>query len=153
MSIKLLRHNKTTGDCGIVAAFNAAQWCNSPKTYKSIEKIAKTCGYNTQKGIFFFQFAHLLGKLRLPTKRIKPKSVKELENKLDAGKCLLILYTPSSDENGHAIMVFIDHTGRIIIINPQKNGPQTWWRFTWDLVLNGVRNLAVYELPRRSKRQ
>ena len=147
--MKLLLKNKKKLDCGIIAAFNMAAWCNSPKTYEELEKLAKTCGYSPKKGIFFFQFANLIKKMKLPTKRIRSTSIQELEDKLSKGKCFVFLYTLAGEDNGHAMMVFSDHLGRFKIINPQKSRSKTWWDFAWDVQVNGVRNMAIYEIPRR----
>ena len=151
-TIKLLYKNQKKLDCGIVAVFNASQWCNIAQPYETIEKLAKSCGYNPKKGIFFFQFANLIKKLKLPAKRVKSKSIKEIESKLDSGKFFIFLYTSAESDTGHAIVTFTDHRGRIIIINPQKNGPKTWIGFAYKLVTEGAKNFIAYEIPRRTNK-
>lgn len=146
--MKIIKKNKLKTDCGVVAAYNAASWCNSCRSYSEVERLAKSCGYNPNKGIFFFQFANLMKKMGLPAKRIKPKSRKEVESRLHSGKFLIFLYTPTGHANGHAITAFVNHRGKIVIVNPEGKR-STWFAFASDLSRNGVRNFIAYEIPQR----
>lgn len=146
--MKIIRKNKKRGDCGVVAAFNAASWCNAYRPYTEVEKLAKSCGYHPDKGIWHFQFANLVKKLGIPAKKVRPKSLEELQTSIYLGKFFVFLYTPTGQHTGHAITVFLDHTARIRIINPDEERV-TWGDFASDVHANGMRNLTIYEIPRR----
>lgn len=150
--MKIIRNNKKKGDCGVVAAYNAASWCNISKPYEEVEKIARSCGYNPERGIYFFQFSNLVKKLGLPAKKIRPKNLDEILDKLYRGKFFVFLYTPVGYHTGHAISAFVDHKGRITLVNPEpgKNPRATWSSFVVDMLENGAKNFAAYEIPRRS---
>lgn len=147
--MKMIKNNRKVGDCGVVAAYNVLSWCNNHRSYREVEKVAKSCGYNSDKGIYFFQFANLIKKLNLPAKKIKPKSLEEILNKLYSGKFFVFLYTPTGSGRGHAMSAFVNHNGKIMLINPESKR-STWGRFCVDLIENGTRNFAIYEIPRRT---
>lgn len=146
--MRIIKKNKNKHDCGIVAAFNAAAWSDLKFTYKKVEKIAKSCGYNPNKGIYQFQFSNLLKKLSVPAKQIKPKSMESLTNKVYLGKCLVILYTQNGIDCSHIITVFRDHTGTIKMINPAGE-IKSWGTLATDIRKNGMREFYVYEIPNR----
>lgn len=146
--MKIIKNNRKKGDCGVVAAFNAASWCNVYKSYKEIEKIAKSCGYNPDGGIYSFQFANLMKKLSIPAKKIHPRSMKEIESKLYLGKLFVFLYTPTGLRCGHAVTIFTDHKGIIRIINPDDERI-TWNELASDIHANGMMSFNVYEVPCR----
>src|SRR5882672_7714434 len=126
--MKILRKNKKKRDCVVVAAYNAASWCNLNKTYKEIEKVARSCGYNDKKGTYYFQFDNLVKKLNLPAKRIKPRSLNEIENRLYKGRFFIFLYTELNSSTGHAVSAFVDHAGRVILVNPEGE-LKNWFEF------------------------
>ena len=146
--MKIIAKNKTKFDCGIVAAHNAASWCNVHKKYSEIEKIAKSCGYNPNKGMYPFQFDNLLKKLKVPVKKIKLKSLRQLKNKLYLGKLFIFLYKPNKESNGHIIAVFLNHHGKIQIVNPDIER-LTWIDFIEDISNNGMVEFISYEIPQR----
>lgn len=146
--MKLIKKNKRSKDCVIVAAYNAAIWRNMPYTYEKVEEIARGCGYNPKKGMYRFQFIRLVKKLNIPTRKIEPKSVEELTSKLNIGKFLVLLYTPTGEGRGHAATAFMDHQGHIRVINPENQRP-TWSELIADIKENGMKEFHVYELPRR----
>jgi hypothetical protein len=149
--MRIITKNKNKRDCGIVAAFNAAVWLNSPKPYKYVEKLAKSCGYNPERGIYDFQFSHLLKKLDIPAKKIKPKSMDSLAKKVYVGKCLVLLYTQTGVSTGHAVTVFMDHKGMIRIFNPLGE-LKNWGQIATDIKKHGMKDFNVYEINRRTKR-
>lgn len=146
--MKLIRKNRKKKDCGVVAAFNAASWCNVYRPYNEIEKAAKSCGYNPTKGIWSFQFAKLLKKLDVPVKKIKPKSIEDIESKIYLGKFYCLLYRPTGYDIGHAIVVFLDHRGNIRVINPDRVRI-TWNDLAAEIYANGMKEFHVYEIPHR----
>jgi hypothetical protein len=146
--MKLIKKNRRAKDCGVVAAFNAASWCNKYQPYSAIEKQAASCGYNRSKGIYNFQFSKLLKKLDLPAKKVWLKSVKHLESNIYLGKFYALLYRPAGYDLGHVIVTFLDHKGIIRVINPDSQ------RLTWDdlaaeIHANGMCEFHVYEIPGR----
>lgn len=150
--MNMIKNNKFEKDCGIVAAYNAASWCNFNKSYSEIETVAKSCGYSPDAGIYFFQFDKLVKKLGLPAKRLLPKSRQQIESKLHAGKFFIFLYTPIGTKSGHAMTAYNDHNGRIRLINSEGNR-KTWLDFVLDLSVNGAKNFVVYEIPPRNAAQ
>ena len=146
--MRLIKKNRRAKDCGVVAAFNAASWCNLYRSYSEIEKQAKGCGYNRKKGIYSFQFAALMKKLSVPAKKTKPKSVREIESKLYLGKFFVLLYRPTGYSIGHAIVAFMDHKGHIRVINPDSKR-LTWNDLAADIHANGMKEFHVYEIPDR----
>lgn len=148
--MNILRNNKKRGDCGVVAAYNAAIWCHDGRPYEEVEKIAKSCGYHPEKGIYTFQFSNLMKKLGIPAKKVKPRNLDSILNRLYGGKFFIFLYTPTGMSIGHVISAFVDHKGRITLINPEANERATWSSFVIDMLENGASNFAAYEIPRRS---
>ncbi len=146
--MKIIRKNKSYVDCGIVAAHNVASWCNLPKSYREVEKLAKSCGYNEERGIYLFQFANLIKKMGVPAKRVWPRSLGQLESKLNSGKLFILLYTPAGEGIGHVVTAFLDHNGDITLINPEADR-RSWYTLTSDLVSNGAKDFQVYEVPSR----
>ena len=146
--MKILTKNKTKYDCGLIAIFNALAWCKIPKTYKQIEKIAKTCGYSPDKGIYNFQLNNLIQKLNIPAKQVKPKSLEEIQESLYLGRFFIFLYRPTGDDGGHAITSFVDHNGKIKLINSDQER-MTWNEFASDIHANGMKAFHVYEIPYR----
>jgi len=147
--MKIIRRNQKKGDCAVVAGFNASSWCHSYKPYKVVEKIAKSCGYHPERGMYIFQFANLMKKLKIPAKRVKPKNMYAVESKLYLGSLLIFLYTHTGSYNGHVMTAFMDHKGRIRLINT-NNEPITWDDFASDIQAREMSNFAVYEVPPRS---
>lgn len=148
--MNILTNNKKKRDCGVVAAYNAASWCNATRPYEEVEKLARSCGYNPEKGIYFFQFSNLVKKLGVPAKKIRPRNLDEILDKLYKGKFFVFMYTPTGMDVGHAISAFVDHTGKVRLINPEPgNSRTTWSSFVLDMCQNGARNFAAYEIPRR----
>lgn len=145
--MKLIKKNKTSSDCGVVAAFNAASWCNKYRPYQEVEKIARSCGYSKKNGIYPFQFQYLLKKLDVPVKKVKLKSLEELESRIYLGKFYCLLYTPVGYDVGHVVSVFMDHKGAIRVINAVEW--LTWDDLAAEINANGMRNFNVYELPHR----
>lgn len=148
--MRLVRKNKKHRDCVVVATYNIAAWCNARRPYKEVEKIAKSCGYNDKKGVYYFQFDNIIKKMNLPVKRVRPKSFNEIESKLRRGKFFVFFYTPTGDASGHAMSAFVDDQGIVRLINPESQRVN-WFQFGWDITLNGVRNFRVYEVPARTK--
>jgi hypothetical protein len=146
--VRLIKKNRRSKDCGVVAAFNAASWCNVYKPYREIEKFARGCGYNRKRGIYNFQFASLMKKLNVPAKKVKPRSIEQIESKLYLGKFFVLLYRPTGDIIGHAIVAFSDHKGHIRVINPDSQRI-TWGDLVSDVRTNGMKEFHVYEIPRR----
>lgn len=146
--MRIIKKNKTKTDCSVVAAFNAASWCNSYRPYKEVEKIAKSCGYNPQRGIYHFQFSNLIKKLQIPAKKIKPKSIDELETKLYLGKCFIFIYYLTGNIGGHVITAFMNHKGNIKLVNTQ-DGLITWGDFASEIHARGMKEFHVYEIPNR----
>jgi len=144
--MKIIFKNQKKGDCGVVAAFNAAWWCNRAISYQWVEKLAKSCGYNESNGMYAFQFAKLIKKLKLPANKIKPRSMEYVKDGMYCGKSYIFLYTRRASDRGHVIMTFLDHEGVFRIINPGRS-LGSWKIFEQDLQDNGVRNFYVYELP------
>jgi Peptidase C39 family len=144
--MKLIKKNKGASDCGVVAAFNAASWCNVYRTYADVEKLARSCGYG-KSGIYPFQFSYLLKKLGIPVKKVKPKSLDQLESNIYTGKFYCILYTPAGFSNGHVVSVFMDHKGNIRVINPVKW--LTWNELAAEMNAHGMVNIHLYEVPHR----
>lgn len=118
--MKLIKKNKKSKDCGVVAAFNAASWCNLYKSYREVEKLAMACGYNENGGMYSFQFANLIKMLGLPAKKTGIKTIETLEKNLRNGKLYIIFYIFAESDEGHIVAVFADHEGRIRLINPEK---------------------------------
>jgi len=145
--VKILKKNKTQTDCAVVAAYNAASWCNLKKTYKEVEKAARECGYGNH-GLYVFQFSFLLKKLKIPAKHVKPRSLGDIESKLLLGKFLILLYTQTGQNVGHVVTAFTDHEGRIKLVNPE-NTLQTWNELAAEVYAHGMKNFFVYELPCR----
>lgn len=143
----MISKNKKAFDCGVVAAYNVSTWLDMGKTYKEVEAVAKSCGYG-KKGIYLFQFHNLLKKLKIPAKKVRPRSPGELEKKIDDGKLFIFLYTPSSKKMGHVIVAFMDHLGSIRIVNPDSVR-NTWRKFMFDIKQNGVKDFDVFEVPKR----
>lgn len=131
-----------------MAAYNAASWCNLKLSYEQVEKYARACGYSYRGGIYFFQFANLVKKLGIPAKKVKPKSIDDIESRLYLGKFFIFLYTAVGAPNGHAIVAFTDHEGNIMLINPDQERI-TWGDFASDVYSNGMKNFIVYEIPCR----
>lgn len=148
-NMKIIRNNKTSKDCGVVAAYNAASWCNKNRPYKDIEKIARSCGYSPKNGIYAFQFSNLMKKLNIPAKKIKMKNIKEIESNLYTGLFFVFLYTPINSFSGHAISAFMGQDGHIKLVNPDEKRV-TWNDFAADVYSNGMRNISIYEIPNRS---
>ena len=132
----------------MIAAFNAASWCNLGHSYRDVEKAAKSCGYHPEKGIYHFQFSNLISKLNIPAKKMRPRSLGELESKMYLGKFFIFLYTPTGEFNGHAIVAFTDHEGNIRLINPDSER-ETWDEFAAEIYAKGMKNMSVWELPCR----
>lgn len=146
--MKLIKKNRTSSDCGIVAAFNAASWCNVGKSYNYIVKTAASCGYSSNKGIWPFQFVSLTKKLKIPAKKIKPKNFKDLKNKLYDGKLLIIFCRRTEEMSGHIVSLFMDHEGSIVLVNPNKR-MKSWVSLVRDISINGIKEFHIYEIPRR----
>lgn len=145
--MKLITKNKKKFDCGVVAVYNAASWCNLSFFYEDVEKIAKSCGYSS-KGIYPFQFANLVKKLKLPAKKVALKNLEEVEEKLRLGRFFIFLYTPTGFDTGHIISLFMNHEGSIEIVNPER-GRITWEDLISDIFSNGMKNFLAYEIPNR----
>lgn len=148
--MKMAQRNRKKRDCGVVAIYNAAKWCNDRKTYREIEQMAKSCGYSEKRGLYYFQFANLVAKSGLPAKQIRPKDLNDLENRLYKGKFFILLYTPTGSKNGHAMSAFVDHQGVVKIVNPMRRC-KNWFKFGIDITLNGVKDFVVYEIPKRER--
>lgn len=146
--MKIITRNIKKNDCAVVAAFNAASWCYVDKTYEEVEKLAKASGYSLKKGTRNFQFVNLIKKLNIPVKRVKPKSLDDIRSRLNSGKLFIFLYTPTGEHVGHAVSMFSDHTGKIIIVNSDAER-STWSEFVHDINTNGMKNFFIYEIPRR----
>lgn len=149
--MRIILKNKTKRDCGVVAAFNAALWCNTPLPYKQVERLARSCGYSPKRGIYEFQFSHLMKKLALPVKKIKPKSIESLRKKAYVGKCFVFLYTQTGKQTGHVVTVFMDHKGIVRIFNP-AGGLRNLSQFAADIKKNGMKEFNVYEFSNKRRR-
>ncbi len=134
----------------MVAVYNASRWCQLPKTYREIEKVARSCGYSQKGGIRYFQFANLVSKIGLPARKIKPKSLNDIESRLYRGKFFIFLYTAAGKKSGHAMTAFVDHEGIVKIVNPMRRC-KNWFKFGIEIMLNGVEDFVVYELPERER--
>jgi len=148
--VKLIRKNKKENDCGIVAAYNVASWCNIYKSYSEVERIAKSCGYNSERGIFFFQFAHLMKKLNIPIKKVNVSSIEDMKEKFYAGKLLAFLYTSVGFNVGHAMIGFLGHNAKIQMVNSLSS--YNWIDFSEEIEECGMKNFIVYEIPARIKK-
>lgn len=149
--MKLIRQNRKKKDCAVVATYNALEWCKKPTSYEEVEKIAKSCGYSLKKGIYLFQFNNLTKRLGIPAKRFKPKKLDDIVRRLYKGKLLIFFYTPTGCDSGHIISVFLDHTEKVSIINPDSKRV-TWRSFVSDLSKNGVKDFAIFEIPERKSK-
>lgn len=87
-------------------------------------------------------------KLNVPAKKVKPRSIEEIESKLYLGKFFVLLYRPTGDIIGHAIVTFVDHKGHIKVINPDSKRI-TWDDLAADIHANGMKEFHVYEIPHR----
>jgi hypothetical protein len=150
--MRLIKKNRKKKDCGVVAAFNVSSWCDLYKPYTQIEKAAKSCGYNPDKGIYFFQFASLMKKLGIPSKRLKSATVHDIESGLYLGKFFVLLYRPNGYDLGHVIVTFLDHHGHIRVINPDSKRV-TWGDLASDVYAKGMKDFHVYEIPNRKSIQ
>jgi hypothetical protein len=150
--MKIVKKNRKSGDCGVVAAFNASSWCNMDRPYKEVDRIARSCGYHPRKGIRDFQFVNLANKLGLPYRRVRQMKLDEIESGLYLGKCFVLLYFPrqypTGHVTGHVITVYMSND-RIKIINPD-DVRITWSEFASDYYAKGMRELIAYELPARN---
>lgn len=80
-------------------------------------------------------------------KVVKLKSVEDMESRLNNGKFLVFLYTPTGQETGHAITAFQSEKS-FEIINPDKTRV-TWKDFVYDIEDNGMKSFHVFEIPSR----
>jgi hypothetical protein len=132
----------------VIAAFNASSWCGKYKPYKEVEKAAKSCGYSKKSGIYFFQFAQLMNILDLPVKLVRPKSMEEIESRIYLGKFFIFFYVPAGYTVGHVVTAFLDHKGRIKVINPDEERA-TWDDLAADIHAHGMQEFHLYEIPHR----
>lgn len=151
--MKLLRANKTKTDCGIVAAYNAAQWFGIKCTYGKVLALAVSTGYNPKVGLYLPQFRKMLRILGVPVKKIRPKSPDAMVKKINQLNMLAVLYVPTGCTVGHALSCVLDCKGDPLIVNPEpgKYGDRrTWANFIVDAEVNGMKEFHVYEIPYRT---
>lgn len=145
--MKVIRRNLDKNGCGVVGAFNALSWCNKPKKYEDILKIAKEkFGYSPKGGMSGYNFSRLIKHFKVPAKDAVGLSVEDIQSKVYMGKAFVLLYTSADAKMGHITFIMADKNGKIKVINEQ---PGVGWDDIASDIAAGGSIGAAWELPNR----
>lgn len=97
--------------CGVVAAANALEWSGIPVTYKEMVDYSKSEHGFKHKGMKFSTVQLMLDELGLETKKVAHPSVSYIEEELNKGNAVVLLYRWFYKGRNGGHFVFIDdHT-------------------------------------------
>jgi hypothetical protein len=113
--MKFLKKNQERRGCGLVAAYNAAQWAGIPISYEKVSEAARAwCGFRNS-GMKTAKMTQLFRSLNVPTSRLKKGTLLNVPlNALWDGHAVVFGYCDKDKGSGHAILVTPDFK----ILNP-----------------------------------